>query len=113
MNTLSSHVLDTTLGRPAANLTVRLERCETSGAFCVLCHAVTDEQGRIADLAQPLAVGLYRLIFETGPYLRALHAQHEPFYPEVSVLFRITSPNEHYHIPLLLSPFGYSTYRGS
>ncbi|HEY6879207.1 MAG TPA: hydroxyisourate hydrolase [Polyangiales bacterium] len=113
MITLSSHVLDTTLGRPVADLTVRLERCETSGAFCVLCHAVTDENGRIADVAQPLGLGLYRLIFETGPYLRAQHGQAEAFYPEITVMFRLATPGEHYHIPLLLSPFGYSTYRGS
>jgi 5-hydroxyisourate hydrolase len=115
MSSISSHVLDTTLGRPAAGLAVRLEHLDDAGHWHLLSVHATNAQGRVAELSQGLTLvpGVYRLIFDTGVYLASTHAQSAPFYPEVTVQFAITEPHEHYHIPLLLSPFGYSTYRGS
>jgi 5-hydroxyisourate hydrolase len=114
MSGISCHVLDTSLGRPAAGVRVRLER-ELDGArgWVTLAEAATNADGRAQGLlgAEPLGVGLYRLTFETNAYFAA---RGQPaFYPEVPVLFVVSSAEEHYHIPLLLSPFGYSTYRGS
>lgn len=98
MATLSTHVLDTAAGRPAAGVPVALS--EVDGE--VVAEATTDDDGRVASIGGDLAPGDYRLRFETGG----------PFYPEVVVTFRITA-DEHHHVPLLLSPYGYSTYRGS
>ncbi len=102
MATLSTHVLDTSRGRPAAGLTVRLE-----AAGAVIGEGVTDGDGRIARLGAELAPGDYVVRFDTGAYLG-----EAGFYPEVAVAFRVGA-DEHYHVPLLLNPFGYSTYRGS
>lgn len=97
---LSTHVLDAARGRPATGLPVRLERLDGT----VLAEERTDGDGRIKDLPATDA-GAYRLVFDTSG--------HSTFYPEVAVAFTITDPAEHYHVPLLLSPFAYSTYRGS
>ncbi|MFC9994129.1 hydroxyisourate hydrolase [Nocardia sp. NPDC127526] len=97
---LSTHVLNAATGRPAAGLTVRLERADGT----VLAQGHTDDDGRIKDLPAPEA-GTHRLIFDTG-YI-------SPFYPEVTIAFTVTDPAEHYHVPLLLSPYSFSTYRGS
>jgi 5-hydroxyisourate hydrolase len=109
---LTTHVLDTAEGRPARGLAVRLEVQEPSG-WRALADKVTDTDGRVTDLlpAGALVSGSYRLCFETGAWLRA--CGRPVFYPRVEVTFEVTSPTEHHHIPLLLSPFGYSTYRGS
>jgi len=109
MSTLSTHVLDTALGRPAAGVRVELEREGN-----VIESGVTDEDGRVRDLygkSVPLSVGTYLLRFLVEEYFSKDGLQH--FYPEVIVAFRITEMGAHYHVPLLLSPFGYSTYRGS
>ena len=98
MATLSSHVLDTAVGRPASGISVTL--LDPSGQ--PLADAVTDGDGRIGSLGGELPPGDYRLRFEVGG----------PFYPEVVIAFRITA-DEHHHVPLLLSPYGYTTYRGS
>lgn len=103
--TLSTHVLDAVTGRPAAGVAVRLER---DGA--VLTEAVTDADGRHRDFAE-LVVGVHRLVFDTGAWFAA--AGRESFYPEVCVAFTVVDPASHHHVPLLLSPFAYSTYRGS
>lgn len=109
---LSTHVLDTTRGRPAAGIAVRLERLE-AGRWAPCGSGTTNADGRIASLLAEglqLARGTHRLTFATEPYF----AQHGGgFYPEVAITFEITKPEEHHHVPLLLSPFGYSTYRGS
>lgn len=106
--TISTHVLDAATGRPAAGIAVRLE----SPAESVLAEAATDADGRVAELAAgALEPGDYRLHFDTGGYFDA--AGRDAFYPEVVVTFRITDSAQHYHVPLLLSPFAYSTYRGS
>lgn len=109
MSTISTHVLDTSLGRPASGVTVRLER---DGE--VLATKVTDADGRIrafTDEAGDLPAGSYALLFSVGEYFAA--AQRESLYDRITISFTVSSGAEHYHIPLLLSPFGYSTYRGS
>ena len=103
--TLSTHVLDATLGRPAAGVAVRLSR---GGE--VVAEAVTDADGRVGELGPPTA-GTHTLTFDTGGYFAATGQQG--FYPEVAVTFAVTDPGQHLHVPLLLSPFAYSTYRGS
>ncbi len=113
MNGITSHVLDVALGRPAAGVRVALEVGEGS-AWRRLAEAVTDNNGRVADLlaggpsAEPRT---YRLTFETGAYFAATN--RTCFYPRVEIIFQVSAPGEHHHVPLLVAPFGYSTYRGS
>jgi 5-hydroxyisourate hydrolase len=106
MATLSTHVLDTATGRPAVGLRVSLE----SGEGTPVKEAVTDADGRVGDLATELPTGDHRLRFDTGAWFarQGLAA----FYPEVVVVFTVAA-DDHFHVPLLLSPYGYSTYRGS
>jgi len=113
MSGLSSHVLDTALGTPARGLTLQLEARGDDGAFAPVVVATTDADGRVRDLlgGAPLQARTYRLTFETAAYFAA--AGRPVFYPRVVVEFTVAVPGEHHHIPLLLSPFGYSTYRGS
>lgn len=109
MSTLSTHVLDTALGRPAQGIRVTLERADD-----VVGSGVTDADGRVRDLHKqdaPLSQGTYTLTFYVAEYFSK--AGRESFFPEIVVNFRIDGGAEHYHVPLLLSPFGYSTYRGS
>ena len=106
MATLSTHVLDTGAGRPATGVTVVLE----SAAGEVLGDARTDADGRVGSIGGELAPGDYRLRFDTGAWFA--DAGVEAFYPEVAVAFTIAA-DEHFHVPLLLSRYGYSTYRGS
>jgi 5-hydroxyisourate hydrolase len=110
---ITTHVLDTALGRPARGLAVKLEVLDGGGAWSELAARTTDGDGRVGDLLPPgrLEARVYRLTFDTGAYLRA--GGRPAFYPRVEVLFHVDAPDEHHHIPLLLSPFGYSTYRGS
>jgi 5-hydroxyisourate hydrolase len=111
---ISTHVLDTTLGRPAAGVGVVLERQGPGGEMVHVSRARTDADGRVRELipgAVDLEAGTYRLTFETGAYFETIEAPG--FYPRVSVLFTVRDPTQHHHVPLLLSPYGYSTYRGS
>jgi 5-hydroxyisourate hydrolase len=113
MGSISTHVLDTAVGKPARGVPVSLETAGTSTCV-VLARAITDANGRVAALlpdGHDLAAGLYRITFDTGTYYRTDNA--DAFFPEVAILFEVRDPRQHYHIPLLLSPFGYSTYRGS
>jgi 5-hydroxyisourate hydrolase len=114
MSPITSHVLDTTLGKPAHGVVVILENRDGPDSWSELARAVTDSAGRISAFGPPVT-GLhrqvYRLRFATGAYFAAMHVR--TFYPEVHVVVEIDDPSQHYHIPLLLSPFGYSTYRGS
>ncbi|UZJ24212.1 hydroxyisourate hydrolase [Rhodococcus antarcticus] len=104
---VTTHVLDAALGRPAAGVPVRLE--STDGTVGT---STTDVDGRARDLAPDvLAPGTYRLFFDTAAYHAA--SGQPSFYPEVCVTFTISDPEQHLHVPLLLSPFAYSTYRGS
>ena len=109
---LSTHVLDTASGRPVPGLAVRCERLEDDTATLVTDRR-TDTDGRIGDLVTraDLVRGDYRLTFATGAWAAA--NGHPMFYPEVSVTFTVRAADEHHHVPLLLSPYGYSTYRGS
>ncbi|HEX8304362.1 MAG TPA: hydroxyisourate hydrolase [Jatrophihabitans sp.] len=104
---LSTHVLDAVHGRPAHGVPVRLEH-RGPGGWIALAERVTGADGRIADLSTGLAAGSYRLVFDTESYLGP-----QAFYPEVVISFRVEGAGQHYHVPLLLSPFAYSTYRGS
>jgi 5-hydroxyisourate hydrolase len=122
VSAISTHVLDVSAGRPAAGLLVRLERVAAAGQQIAaageeIAAASTDTDGRIASLGpEVIAAGIYRLIFHTGGYLAGQHGGSgvgtAAFFPEVAVTFTVAE-GEHYHVPLLLSPFGYSTYRGS
>ncbi|MEN3362651.1 MAG: 5-hydroxyisourate hydrolase [Mycobacteriales bacterium] len=109
---LSTHVLDATAGRPAAGMTVRLERRDPTG-WATLAESVTGPDGRLAGWvpAAGFGAGDYRLSFGTGAWFGG--QGRSAFYPEVVVVFTVTDPAEHHHVPLLLSPYGYSTYRGS
>ena len=112
MSPLTTHVLDVSLGRPARGVPVTLE-ARDGDAYRHLARGVTDDDGRVKTLLPEgaLSAGVYRLTFDTAAYFTALGTAG--FYPEVSVVFEVTRPTEHHHVPLLLSPFGYSTYRGS
>jgi 5-hydroxyisourate hydrolase len=111
MSTLSTHVLDTASGRPAAGVRVALDRRD-GDAWVPLGGGVTDDDGRVRDLApEGLGPGVHRLVFATGEWFAA--SGRTGFYPEVPVVFEITDSDGHYHVPLLLSPFAFSTYRGS
>ena len=117
MSAVSTHVLDTAAGRPAAGIPVRLEVVEAGGSS-EIGRGVTGADGRLAGLGPArLEPGDYRLVFGTGAYLTgrsdAAGRQGAAFYPEIIVQFTADGRDEHYHLPLLLSPFGYSTYRGS
>lgn len=110
MSTISTHVLDTALGKPAAGIPVTIELVSDGRA---LGSGTTDPDGRVRDLLSrdaPLGAGIYRLRFDVAQYFA--DTKRDALYPEIVIAFRVTS-DEHYHIPLLLSPFGYSTYRGS
>jgi 5-hydroxyisourate hydrolase len=121
MSTLSTHVLDTSIGRPAAGVAVLLERLrDAKGDAAIdqrdthLGAGTTDKDGRLRDFVSAgasLGEGTYRLRFDVADYFaRQLRST---FFPEVVIVFEIEAPNEHYHVPLLISPYGYSTYRGS
>jgi 5-hydroxyisourate hydrolase len=103
---LSTHVLDASRGEPAVGARVRLYRGDD-----LIADATTDADGRIRDAFPPLEAGAHRLVFETGAYFAGRAV--ECFYPQVAVSFAVEDPSRHHHVPLLLSPFAYSTYRGS
>jgi 5-hydroxyisourate hydrolase len=114
VSVITTHVLDTTRGTPAAGVAVLLERLVGADKWDALGRGETDRDGRLRTLmpdGAPLAPGVYRLIFDSGRYFNGTGAT--AFYPQVVVVFE-TAPGEvHCHVPLLLSPFAYSTYRGS
>ena len=103
---ISTHVLDAVAGRPAAGIAVRLLVGEA-----VLAEGVTDRDGRCRLTEDATGVGTHRLVFATGPWFA--EQDRASFYPEVVLTFTVQEPAEHHHVPLLLSPFAYSTYRGS
>ena len=109
---VTTHVLDTSTGRPASGVGVRLETRDGE-AWREVGSGRTDADGRVRDLLRDGRVdpGIFRLTFASGPYFQARGV--ESFHPEVAVVFRIEDPEEHHHVPLLVSPFGYTTYRGS
>ncbi|MBX2989676.1 MAG: hydroxyisourate hydrolase [Bacteroidetes bacterium] len=110
---VTTHILDTALGRPAEGIPVVLEMKQVDGAWNELGRGVSNSDGRVADLLPEdfhLAVGIYRITFLTAEYFRLMN--RDSFYTRVVVEFAVKNGG-HYHVPLLLSPFGYSTYRGS
>jgi 5-hydroxyisourate hydrolase len=112
MSTITTHVLDVSRGTPARGIAVVLERVGAPQSSH-LARATTDADGRVKAFTPTPSVqaGTYRLTFEVEPYFAA--AGVEALYPRVVVEFEVRDPSQHYHVPLLLSPFGYSTYRGS
>ena len=111
---ITTHVLDVSRGKPASGMGVRLELKAATGEWTELGRAETDADGRASGLLTPgarLMRGVYRLSFETGEYFA--EREGKTFYPTVDIAFDVSDPAEHYHVPLLLSPYGYSTYRGS
>jgi 5-hydroxyisourate hydrolase len=115
VSAITTHVLDTSSGRPAEGVPVALERADPTGpGWELVGRGVTDADGRLRDLVpngRRLAGGRYRLTFDTGAYFTRTGRQ--AFFPEVAVVFAIAEGEDHEHVPLLLSPYGYSTYRGS
>ena len=108
MSAITTHVLDTAAGRPMTGVPVILEYRDASGHWQLVARSRTDEDGRVRDLVpdeHALHTGLYQLRFDTST--------RSALYPEVTVCFRVDDPSQHFHLPLLLSPFGYTTYRGS
>ena len=121
MSPITVHVLDTALGQPASAVLVQLSRVSHTGPtqfdadakLTQLASGQTNAEGRLLDLLAPgsLQLGVYQLRFDTATYFA--RTQRVGFYPSVSVMFEIRAADEHYHVPLLLSPYGYSTYRGT
>lgn len=112
MSQLTTHILDTTKGRPAAGVTIILYQ-DQNGSWKEISKGITNSDGRIPDLLKKDAIlqhGIYKMRFETQAYFDK--DKTETFYPYAEIIFNITT-DDHYHIPLLLNPFGYSTYRGS
>lgn len=109
MSAITTHVLDTVLGKPAAGVPVRLEKQEIGG-WSAVASSATDADGRCRDLTGVAAAGVYRLTFQSGDYLAQLG--RATIYPEISVIFTCAA-DTHYHLPLLLSDNSYTTYRGS
>lgn len=113
MSGITTHVLDTALGRPATGVPVRLERVNPD-AITQIGRASTDDDGRVSLLqSSDVRPGTYRLVFDTAAYYRRSSLAEPVFFPEVTVTFAVSNQARNYHVPLLLSPFGYSTYRGS
>ena len=113
MSHVTTHVLDVSLGRPAANVSVILETQSARGDWTEAAQGATDSDGRLRDWAsaKSFSPGIYRLTFDTRSYFAVRRITS--LYPQVVIVFEVQDAKEHYHIPLLLSPFGYSTYRGS
>jgi 5-hydroxyisourate hydrolase len=111
--TISTHVLDASLGRPAAGMDVVLARRSDDGTWAVLRTGITDDDGRCPELTADLdvPVGIYQLAFATGDYFA--RSGTATFYPFVELTFGVADAGAHHHVPLLLSPFAFSTYRGS
>jgi len=114
MSAITTHILDTTTGEPGVGIPVVLERKTHASGWQSIAEGVTDTDGRAKNLLSPteaFLTGHYRLIFDTGTYFAMRDI--ECFFPLVTVGFVVKDAAQHYHVPLLLSPFGYSTYRGS
>ncbi len=114
MSAITTHVLDIARGRPAREVPITLEHRSASGAWKEVGRGKTDDDGRLRTLlpaSAPLEPGRYRITFDTGAYFGSIGV--EGFYPEAAIVFEVKSSAEHFHVPLLLSPYGYSTYRGS
>lgn len=113
MSPITTHVLDTSLGRPATGIAVKLFHVHENGTCAEVGQGVTNSDGRVGDLLpeESEITGTYRIEFDTASYFSG--TGRESFYPRVEILFNVAQDGGHYHVPLLLSPFGFSTYRGS
>jgi 5-hydroxyisourate hydrolase len=108
MSGITTHVLDTSVGRPAAGVAIVLELRADDGGWVEIGRGVTDDDGRLRTLTGPaIEAGIYRITFDTKAY------QPAGFFPEVAIVFEVKDVLQHFHVPLLWSPYGYSTYRGS
>lgn len=113
MSQITTHILDTTIGKPAQGVSIILEQLSTDNKWTLLGEGKTNSDGRLPNLLSAdikLNTGTYRLIFDTASYFKTLGVKG--FYPSVTIAFDL-SDDSHYHVPLLLNPFGYATYRGS
>ena len=113
MSPITTHVLDTSKGKPAQGIFIVLEKTNANGTWTVLGKGQTNSDGRLPGLLtdeKKLESGIYRLVFDTASYFKAQGVK--AFYPSVTIAFE-TTDQSHYHVPLLLNPYGYSTYRGS
>ncbi len=111
---ITTHILDTSIGKPVENMKVKLEFEAKKGKWENLSEETTNGDGRIENLLKPgftVKSGSYRLTFSTLEYFSGNKSKF--FYPEITIVFQISDTKAHYHVPLLLSPYGYSTYRGS
>ena len=110
---LTTHVLDTSVGRPGVGISITLARKSGDDTWETLSSATTDADGRAGGFveAATFTPAIYRLTFATGEYYRTRDVNS--FYPTIAIEFQVSSTSEHYHVPLLLSPHGYTTYRGS
>jgi 5-hydroxyisourate hydrolase len=114
VSAITTHILDVSSGRPARGVRVALEQRSTDGSWVSIGTQTTDDDGRARDLIAPgtsLSEGDYRLKFDVGAYFT--DRETDAFYDEIAIAFKVRDASQHYHVPLLLSPFGYSTYRGS
>ncbi len=115
---ITTHILDVSIGKPAQGVGVNLSQLGAKATWEVIARGITDSDGRVRDLvSSPVKPGAYRLSFEVAPYFT--NRGIDCFYPKIEVMFKVEEfgsggPRaDHYHVPLLVSPFGYSTYRGS
>jgi 5-hydroxyisourate hydrolase len=113
MITISTHVLDTSIGKPAVGVAITLSLRQNNGSWRQLGSGVTDNDGRLRDLAGSgtVSAGFYKLTYECESYFRSRGV--DTFFPQIEISFTVSDANQHYHVPLLLSPYSYSTYRGS
>ena len=112
MSTISTHILDTTIGRPAANVTVSLWQ-QKDAEWYKIADGITDKDGRVKAPWENINIeeGVYKMYFQIDAYFETIGTK--AFYPFVEVVFHVDADSHHYHVPLLLNPFGYATYRGS
>ena len=113
MSQITTHILDTSLGTPAQNVPVSLQS-SSNGQWQIIGTGITNSDGRVEELGlsdTPLYAGIYKLRFDTALYYKK--QKTASFYPFVDIVFEISGDGQHYHVPLLLNPYGYSTYRGS
>jgi 5-hydroxyisourate hydrolase len=104
---ITTHVLDIAHGRPAARVAVELDVFITGHGWREVGRGVTNDEGRVLSFGEPVAAGVYRLMFDVASY------DPEVFFPSIAVTFEVRDPGEHFHMPLLLSRFGYTAYRGT
>ncbi len=111
MNAITTHILDTSRGQPARGVRLALDVRSEGGEWARVAQGTSGSDGRATLLGEGVAPGVYRLTFDSGAYFTSQAVA--AFYPEVQVVFEVRDAASHHHVPLLLSPFGYSTYRGS